>query len=126
MTLGTLEPVDLRMEWPHEEDDFTPPWLEDNIHFLAKALDLEDDLEVESREERIGRYKADLICSSQAGTVIVENQLDEADHRHLGQVLAGSRLRGRHRREHRRLDRQGLHGRTPCRDRLVEQGHEGD
>lgn len=86
MTLSTLEPVDLRTEWPHEEEDFTP-WLEDNIDFLAKALDLEEDLEVDSREERIGRYKADLICSSQAGTVIVENQLDEADHRHLGQVL---------------------------------------
>ena len=49
---------------------------------------MEDDLEVESREEPIGRYRADLICSSQAGKVLVENQLGETDHSHLGQVLA--------------------------------------
>ena len=87
MKLGELKRIDLRVGWQHEESDFTP-WMKDRIDLLAETLGLEDDLEVESREEPIGRYRADLICSSQAGRVLVENQLGETDHSHLGQVLA--------------------------------------
>ena len=87
MKLGELKRIDLRVGWQHEESDFTP-WMAKRIDLLAETLGLEDDLEVESREEPIGRYRADLVCSSQAGKVLVENQLDETDHSHLGQVLA--------------------------------------
>ncbi len=57
---GKLKRTDLRVGWKHEENDFTP-WPEEHIDLLAETLGLEDDLEVESREEPIGRYGADLV-----------------------------------------------------------------
>lgn len=44
----------------------------------------------------MGKYKLDILCSSGDETVIIENQLEKTDHRHLGQILtyaAGTRAK---------------------------------
>jgi hypothetical protein len=60
----------------------------DNLHFLAEALGLPG-LEVLNAQQPVGPFYADMVCRV-IGTdhvVLIENQLDQADHRHLGQVL---------------------------------------
>ena len=44
-------------------------------------------LEVEAREKEIGSYRADILCRSDNELVIIENQLERTDHKHLGQIL---------------------------------------
>ncbi|MEL6919663.1 MAG: DUF4268 domain-containing protein [Pseudomonadota bacterium] len=88
--LGRLERVDLRAEWTKEDRDFTP-WLarEENIALLGETLNMS--LEVEQEERRVGRFSADILCkdtgSTDAGWVVIENQLETTDHSHLGQIL---------------------------------------
>ncbi len=89
-TLGRLERVDLRAEWSKENRDFTP-WLarEENIALLGETLNMS--LEVEQEERRVGRFSADILCkdtgATDAGWVVVENQLETTDYSHLGQIL---------------------------------------
>lgn len=87
-TLGRLEKVELRAAWADESGDFTP-WLaqEDNIALLGDTIGLE--LEVESQEENVGPFRADILCKDTAGNnwVLIENQLERTDHCHLGQLL---------------------------------------
>jgi Domain of unknown function (DUF4268) len=86
VALGRLEQVDPRSVWRHEAQNFTP-WLLDNADRLAEALGLE--LELTHAEHPVGGYSLDLIGRDMAtGTVvIVENQLADSDHSHLGQLL---------------------------------------
>jgi hypothetical protein len=84
--LGRVSSVDVRQLWPHEERDFTP-WLLENSEVLEAALGI--DIELHRREERIGDFSLDIIgrdLSSDA-PLIIENQLEPSDHRHLGQLL---------------------------------------
>lgn len=87
--LGTLQRVDVRQAWPHEAQDFTP-WLAKNLGVLSAELGIE--LELEDTERAVGlyRYRADIVARvPHDGTlVLIENQLEEADLEHLGQVLA--------------------------------------
>lgn len=88
--LGRLKRVDLRAEWTKEDRDFTP-WLarEENIALLGETLNMS--LEVEQEERRVGRFSADILCKDTGATdaawVVIENQLERTDHRHLGQLL---------------------------------------
>jgi Domain of unknown function (DUF4268) len=84
--LGRLEPVDPRSIWPHEALNFTP-WLAANADRLADALGIE--LELEDTEHAVGGYSLDVIGRDQTNGVvlIVENQLSDSDHGHLGQLL---------------------------------------
>lgn len=87
MGLGRFEAVDIRSQWKNEEYDFTP-WLarEENIQILAEELGL--DLDVEGTEVSIGSFKADIVATDGEGRkVIVENQLNKTDHKHLGQLI---------------------------------------
>lgn len=89
--LGRLEKVDPRSIWQTEDMDFTP-WLaqEHNISLLGETLGLE--LEVEAQEKRVGPFSADILCKD-VGTdswVLIENQLERTDHKHLGQLLTYS------------------------------------
>jgi len=86
--LSKLERVPLREAWKHEANDFTP-WLaqEDNLNTLADALGLPD-LELVATEHWVGEFKLDILCTSGDDQVIIENQLEETDHKHLGQILA--------------------------------------
>jgi hypothetical protein len=86
--LGTLERVDLRSVWPHEQYDFTP-WLaeEANLAVLGRTLGLE--LDLVGIEVAVGPYAADIVCTDALTQqpVLIENQLARTDHSHLGQIL---------------------------------------
>ena len=85
--LGTLERVNVRKAWSHEAYDFTP-WLAENLGRLSSELGIE--LELEGLEVNVGSYRADIVArvSHSDDRVLIENQLEDADLQHLGQVLA--------------------------------------
>lgn len=85
---GNLKSIDLRHIWPREDKDFTP-WLfeEGNLTRLADVLNMKlDPLE---KEMEVGQFYADIVCRNTADSslVVIENQLGETDHDHLGKVL---------------------------------------
>ena len=85
--LGKLEWVDPRDAWKHEALDFTP-WLATNLDRLAEVLGIE--LEFEDSEVYVGPYRADIVATDPRddSRVLIENQLEDADLQHLGQLLA--------------------------------------
>ena len=86
--LGRLTSVDLREAWKDEAQEFTP-WLaaEDNLSLLGEVIGL--DLEVEATEQYVGPFRADILCKDlrTGNWVLIENQLEATDHKHLGQLL---------------------------------------
>ncbi len=84
--LGRLESVEVRSVWSDEYRDFTP-WLFENGEVLSEALGL--DVELTAREHPVGGYSLDLYGRDLTNdcVLIVENQLEQSDHTHLGQVL---------------------------------------
>ena len=86
-SLSTLTRVPLREAWKHEAGEFTP-WLAqpENLERLADELGL-NELACVATEHRIGDFKLDMLCNDGTDHVIVENQLEETDHKHLGQLL---------------------------------------
>jgi hypothetical protein len=86
--LGRLVRVDLREEWENEATKFTP-WLalEENIQLLGDTIGI--DLEVEAQEQHVGPFRADILCKDTAtgSWVLIENQLEQTDHTHLGQII---------------------------------------
>jgi hypothetical protein len=86
--LSKLERVPLREAWKHEAGEFTP-WLAEtsNLNSLADALGLSE-LVLVAVEHWVGDFKLDILCTDGDEQVIIENQLEETNHRHLGQLLA--------------------------------------
>ena len=88
MKLGRFERVDLRDIWETEDRDFTP-WLAQDQHMeiLSDAIGME--LEVEAQEKEVGPFRADILCRNTADDswVLIENQIEKTDHRHLGQLM---------------------------------------
>ncbi|CAJ1494402.1 DUF4268 domain-containing protein [[Mycobacterium] burgundiense] len=86
LRLGRLAEVHPRDVWPHEAHAFTP-WLLGNVDVLSDLLGME--LELEVAEHPVGGFSLDLLGRDLAddSVVIVENQLDQSDHGHLGQIL---------------------------------------
>ena len=84
--LGTIERVDIREIWPNEAADFTP-WLAENLATLGKALGL--DLELQTQEAPVGGFSLDILARDvrSGRPVVIENQLGQTDHTHLGQLL---------------------------------------
>lgn len=86
--LSKFTRVELRDVWSNEASDFTP-WLssEANLAILSEALEME--LEVEATERLVGPFRADILCRDlqEDSWVLIENQLAQTDHRHLGQLL---------------------------------------
>ncbi len=88
--LGKVQRVDVRSAWINEASHFTP-WLasEEGMELLQETLDME--LEVEATEKFVGPFKADILAKRTDTTddhwVLIENQLERTDHRHLGQLL---------------------------------------
>ena len=76
----------IRRVWPDEAGDFTP-WLAQNLHVLNKVLDLQ--LERPRCEVPVGPYSLDLFAvdADSGDAVVIENQIKESDHSHLGQLL---------------------------------------
>ena len=87
INLGTLEEItDLRSVWPHEAHDFTP-WLAKNIGVLSDTVGI--DISIEETESSVGDFNVDIFATD-ADTgkrVIIENQLEETDHDHLGKLI---------------------------------------
>ena len=89
ISLGQLKEIkDLREVWPHEALDFTP-WLaeEKNLALLADAVGLE--ITVDETESKVGDFNVD-IYAIETGTerrIIIENQLEDTNHDHLGKLI---------------------------------------
>ena len=85
MSIGKIERVPLRQVWRHEALDFTT-WLEQNIDALSEVLDLS--LSSAEREQSAGDFSVDIVAEDGSGnTVIIENQLEQSDHDHLGKLV---------------------------------------
>jgi len=89
MQLGQVESVDIREVWRDEAREFTP-WLADNgLELLGEILGVE--LELIGTERRTGVFKADIVAriveEEEERLVIIENQLEQTNHDHLGKVI---------------------------------------
>ena len=91
LKLDRLQPIELSDIWPEEAQNFTP-WLaeEKNLILLGKELDM--DLEFEAQEINVGKFRADILCKNTVDDswVVIENQLERTNHKHLGQILTYS------------------------------------
>ena len=87
-SLGRLLRVELRTVWTNEPAEFTP-WLAEpeNLKILGETLGLE--LEPGSVEKEVGSFRADIVCRDMGtdSLVLIENQLEQTDHDHLGKLL---------------------------------------
>ena len=81
---GKFQRVPLRDAWQHEEGEFSP-WLAmpENLSSLADALGFSE-LQLVTTEDFVGDFRLDLLCTDGNDPVIIENQLAESDHKHLG------------------------------------------
>ena len=86
LDFGSLRMINLRRTWRREDDDFTP-WLSENLTLLSQILNM--NLESVGQHIEVGRYECDLLCRDTVGNsyVVIENQLEEFDHDHLGKAL---------------------------------------
>ena len=84
--LGALQIVNRRQVWSREDENFTP-WLAENLTLLNRALNIQ--LEFEELEPSVGQFYADIVCRNitDNSLVVIENQWEETDHKHLGQLL---------------------------------------
>lgn len=86
--LGTLKKVNLREYWKHEALDYTK-WLakDENIQLLCEEIGIS--LVNIQAEAPIGRYNVDIVGLDEDSNkrVIIENQLEFTDHKHLGQII---------------------------------------
>ncbi len=93
MELGKFEKVELRKCWSTEDRAFTP-WLakSENIEILSETIGI--NLEVQGVEQGVGPFRADILCvdadsfeGDSKHYVLIENQLEITDHKHLGQLM---------------------------------------
>ena len=86
--IGKIEKVDLRDIWPHEANDFTK-WLasDDGMQLLSDSLGLE--LEEPRAESSVGAFSVDILAKEAGSgqTVVIENQLEDTNHDHLGKLI---------------------------------------
>lgn len=89
MELGKMKRIhDLRTVWPHEANDFTKWLAEDaNLEELGKTVGI--DIDLEERESSVGSFSVDLYAteSGSGRKIIIENQLEETNHDHLGKLI---------------------------------------
>lgn len=87
-TLAKLEQVKLREIWSHEATDFTQ-WLGQEEHITSLLDEISISAENIITEDGAGRFNVDITADeSETGKkIIIENQLEVTDHKHLGQLL---------------------------------------
>jgi hypothetical protein len=81
-----LQEAPLRDAWPNEARNFTP-WLASNLDRIAEAIGMP--LELVGSEVAVTNFSADILARNpeNESLVLIENQLEEGDHNHLGQIL---------------------------------------
>ena len=87
--LGKIHRItDLRSVWPNEASDFTK-WLSDenNLSLLGEAIGVE--MTLEEIESAVGSFSADIFAveSGSGRKIIIENQLEDTNHDHLGKLI---------------------------------------
>ena len=89
--LDTLtQETNLRKVWPNEAKDFTP-WLAEHLEYIGNILEM--DLELVETESKVGGYSADILAkaeNSESDTesyIVIENQLEDSNHDHLGKLI---------------------------------------
>lgn len=88
--------INLRDIFPNEATDFTP-WLAKNnlIQDIVQALNLfENPISLFKTEVPVSDYRVDMMYKENGGKgkLIVENQYERSDSKHLGQILVYSQL----------------------------------
>jgi hypothetical protein len=83
---GRLDLVPVRNAWAHEAAAFTP-WLAQNLDRLGEAIGFP--LEHVQSEAPVAAFSADILARSvvDGSNVLIENQLEDSDHKHLGQIM---------------------------------------
>ena len=86
MEICRLMDVAPREAWRDEARNFTP-WLAENLDQLGDVLGIQ--LEREGTEVSVQDFSADILARNLQDNsfVLIENQLETTDHRHLGQIL---------------------------------------
>lgn len=86
--MGIVRKREVRDLWDHEAHDFTP-WLAQNIDLLGEVLQMDLDLEFVQTEVPVGRFFLDILTRDvrRGLKVVIENQLEQTDHSHMGQLL---------------------------------------
>lgn len=88
MDLGKIKEVSLRDIWPNEQYDFST-WLAapENLEYLSSILHLS--LTDVATEKPVGNFRCDIFCKDETTgkSVLIENELEESDHKHLGELL---------------------------------------
>ncbi|SMX49862.1 hypothetical protein [Maliponia aquimaris] len=86
ITFGRLTDLPLREAWKHEAHQFTP-WLATNIDHLSEVIGIP--LELTGTEVAVESFSADILARNPMddSIVLIENQLEQTDHTHLGQIM---------------------------------------
>lgn len=86
--LGTITKVDLRDIWKSEPCNFSK-WLasDEGLMLLSDAVDMT--LELKETESSVGSFSVDIyaVDTVSGSKVIIENQLEDTDHGHLGKII---------------------------------------
>jgi len=85
--LSKLNKVELREVWGHEAIDFTN-WLarQENLDALGEEIGI--DIKLIKTEADVGRFNVDILAEGTNGRkIIIENQLEDTDHDHLGKII---------------------------------------
>lgn len=86
VSLGRIQVVNPKEVWRNEEYDFTP-WLAENAEALSEVIGIP--ITIEQTEKRVGSFELDIYgtIENTDKKVVIENQLDMCDHKHLGQLI---------------------------------------
>ncbi len=92
--LEKLKKINLRKQWKSEPINFTN-WLAEpeNLELLSDEIGIEIELiETEAKiktESNVGSFSVDILAKEKISDrkIIIENQLEKADHKHLGQII---------------------------------------
>ena len=83
--IGKMVKVDLRHLWEKEDRQFTP-WLSKNLDRLSEKLGF--NIKLVTEEGDVGSFSADIVAETEnKELIVIENQLEQTDHTHLGQLL---------------------------------------
>ena len=90
-----IKQVNVRIKWPHEAHNFTL-WLAKNLHLLSDVTGMK--LETVGTEVPVGPFSLDILArdADDGVEVAIENQLEETDLHHLGQLLTYATGLGAH------------------------------